>query len=120
MLGKQMTTDARRLMRLRAVTSKEHSVVRLLTGMAKGFVLGLPSLEPRVGPQQGRPYEGSSRMRGNSHVRFLGGRGRAIARAYPAHRVGYRSGRGAPKGCGDRWQEALMPKGQQGTQGQEL
>ncbi len=45
-----MTTDARRLMRLRAVISKEHSVVRLLTSMAKGFVLGLPSLEPRVGP----------------------------------------------------------------------
>ena len=79
-----MTTDARRLMRLRAVTSKEHSIVRLRTGMAKGFGLGLPSIEPRVGPQQCRPYEGSSRMKGNLHVRFLGGRGRATARAYPA------------------------------------
>ena len=84
MLRKQMTTDARRLMRLRAVTSKEHSVVRLLTGMAKGFVLALSSIEPRVGPQQGQPYEGASRMKGNFHVRFFGGRGRATARAYPA------------------------------------
>ena len=85
-----MTTDARRLMRLRAVTSKEHSEVRLLTSMAKGLVLGLPSLEPRVGPYQGRPYEGSSRMKGNFHVRFLGGCGRATARAYPAATVGLR------------------------------
>jgi hypothetical protein len=33
----------------------------------------------------GGPYEGLSRMRGNSQVRFLGGRGRVTARAYPAH-----------------------------------
>ena len=79
-----MTTDARRLMRPSAVTSMEHSVVRLRTSMAKGSVLGLASAEPRVGPGQGRPYEGSSRMKGNFHVRFLGGRGRATARAYPA------------------------------------
>jgi hypothetical protein len=45
-----MTTDARRLMRPRAVTAKEHSIVRLLTSMAKGFALALPSVEPRVGP----------------------------------------------------------------------
>ena len=45
-----MTTDARRLMRPRAVTAKEHSIVRLLASMAKGFVLALPSVEPRVGP----------------------------------------------------------------------
>ncbi len=100
-----MTTDARRLMRLRAVISKEHSVVRLLTSMAKGFVLGLPSIEPRVGPQQGWPYEGSSRMRGNSHVRFLGGRGRATARAYLAATGRLRGGAGAGgvrQGAGDR------------------
>ena len=79
-----MTTDACRLMRPRAVTSMEHSVVRLRTSMAKRFVLALPSLQPRVAPKHGRPCEGSSRMRGNSHVRFLGGRGRVTARAYPA------------------------------------
>jgi hypothetical protein len=79
-----MTTDARRLMRPRAVTAKEHSIVRLLTNMAKGFALALPSVEPRVGPRPGRPYEGASRMKGNLHVRFFGGRGRATARAYPA------------------------------------
>ena len=71
-----MTTDARRLMRPRAVTLKEHSAVRLRTSLAKGFALGLPSVELRAGPYQGRPYEGSSRMKGNSHVRFLEGRGR--------------------------------------------
>ena len=82
-----MTTDACRLMRPGAVASKEHSVVRLLVSMAKGFVLALPGIEPRVGPYQGRPYEGSSRMKGNFHVRFSGGRGRATARAYPADTV---------------------------------
>jgi hypothetical protein len=85
-----MTTDARRLMRPRAVTSKEHSVVRLRTSMAKGFVLGLPSFESRVGPCQDRPYEGSSRMKGNFHVRFLGGCGRVTARAYPAYAASMR------------------------------
>ena len=79
-----MTTDARRLMRPRAVTSKEHSAVRLQTSMAKGFGLALASLEPRVSQRPGWPYEGTSRMKGNFHVRFFGGRGRATARAYPA------------------------------------
>ena len=97
-----MTTDARRLMRPRAVTSKEHSVVRLLTGMAKGFALALPSIEPRVGRYQGRPYGGSSRMKGNFHVRFLGGRGRVTARAYPAATESIGRGwgdLGNPKSC---------------------
>ena len=85
-----MTTDARRLMRPRAVTSKEHSAVRLQTSMAKGFGLALASLEPRVSQRPGWPYEGTSRMKGNFHVRFFGGRGRATARAYPAYRVSIR------------------------------
>ena len=89
-LGKQMTTDARRLLRPRAVASKEHSVARLPASIAKLLALGLPSVEQRVGQGYGRPYEGLSRMRGNSHVRFLGGRGRATARAYPADTVGIR------------------------------
>ena len=82
-----MTTDARRLMRPRAVTSKEHSVVRLLTGMAKGFALALPSIEPRVGLYQGRPYGGSSRMKGNFHVRFLGDKGGVTRLRYPTVRA---------------------------------
>jgi len=87
-----MTTDARRLMRPRAVTSKEHSAVRLQTSMAKGFGLALASLEPRVSQRPGWPYEGTSRMKGNFHVRFFGGRGRATARAYPAGYGGDRLG----------------------------
>ena len=79
-----MTTDARRLMRPRAVASKEHSVARLPASIAKLLALALPSVEQRVGRGYGRPYEGLSRMRGNSHVRFLGGRGRVTACAYPA------------------------------------
>ena len=44
----------------------------------------LPSgVIPAGEPNQVRPYEDSSRMKGNFHVRFLGGRGRATARAYP-------------------------------------
>ena len=87
-----MTTDARRLLRPRAVASKEHSVARLPASIAKLLALGLPSVEQRVGQGYGRPYEGLSRMRGNSHVRFLGGRGRATARAYPAATVWIRCG----------------------------
>jgi len=97
-----MTTDARRLMRPRAVTSKEHSAVRLQTSMAKGFGLALASLEPRVSQRPGWPYEGTSRMKGNFHVRFFGGRGRATARAYPAATEGIGRGRGervVPKTC---------------------
>ena len=38
-----------------------------------------------VSPQlAGWPYDGLSRMKGNFHVRFLGGCGRVTARAYPA------------------------------------
>ena len=58
--------------------------MRLQTSMAKGFGLALASLEPRVSQRPGWPYEGTSRMKGNFHVRFFGGRGRATARAYPA------------------------------------
>ena len=66
----QMTTDARRLMRPGAVTSKEHGTERLPVSIAKWLGLDLSSVEPRVGQNKGRPYEGLSRMRGNSHVRF--------------------------------------------------
>jgi hypothetical protein len=79
-----MTTDDRRLMRPGAVASMEHSVVRLLVGTAKLPDLGSPWAGQRDSEENGCPYEGLSRMRGNSHVRFLGGRGRVTACAYPA------------------------------------
>ena len=79
-----MTTDACRLMRPGAVASMEHSVVRLLAGTAKLPDLGSPRAGQRDCEENGCPYEGLSRMRGNSHVRFLGGRGRVTACAYPA------------------------------------
>ena len=65
-----MTTDARRLMRPGAVASMEHSVVRLLVGTAKLPDLGSPRAGQRDSEENGCPYEGSSRMRGNFHVRF--------------------------------------------------
>ena len=79
-----MTTDAGRWMRPGAVAAREHSVVRLPGGTAKLPDLGSPRAGQRDSQGNGRPCEGLSRMRGNSHVRFLGGRGRATARAYPA------------------------------------
>jgi len=79
-----MTTDASRLMRPGAVASMEHSAGRLPASTAKLPGPGSPWVGQRDGYQHGCPYEGLSRMRGNSHVRFLGGRGRATARAYPA------------------------------------
>ena len=86
-----MTTDARRLMRPGAVASMEHSVVRLLAGTAKLPDLGSPRVGQRDSEENGCPYEGLSRMRGNSHVRFLGGLGRVTARAYPAWPQGGRN-----------------------------
>ena len=88
-----MTTDDRRLMRPGAVASMEHSVVRLLVGTAKLPDLGSPRVGQRDSEENGCPYEGLSRMRGNSHVRFLGGRGRVTACAYPA---GLQGGRNPP------------------------
>ena len=40
-------------------------------------------IEQRDNPQPGCPWKGPSRVRGNFHARFFGGRERAIARAYP-------------------------------------
>ena len=73
-----MTTDARRLMRLKAVAQRSTASWRLGTGTAKRRSV------PAGQPYRGWPYEDLSRMRGNSHVRFLGGRGRVTACAYPA------------------------------------
>ena len=63
-LGKQMTTDACRLMRLKAVAHGSTASWRLGTGKAKqGSV-------PAGQPHRGWPYEDLSRMKGNFHVRF--------------------------------------------------
>ena len=80
-----MTTDACRLMRPGAVASREHSSERLPASTAKLCGLGSPRAAQRDSQGNGCPYDGPSRMRGNSHVRFLGGRGRVTARAYPAY-----------------------------------
>ena len=77
--GKQMTTDARRLMRPGAVAQRSTA--------SCGHTPVLPSGLTNRGPvalASDRSYEGLSRMKGNFQVRFLGGRGRATARAYPA------------------------------------
>ena len=85
-LRKQMTTDARRLMRLRAVAQGSNRAFRLHSNKAKWFGGRIfLSTAPRVNPQaksQGWPYEGLSRMKGNFHVRFLEGGGLATARLH--------------------------------------
>src|SRR6059036_565648 len=89
-LRKQMTTDARRLMRLRAVAQGSNRAFRLHSNKAKWFGGRIfLSTAPRVNPQaksQGWPYEGLSRMKGNFHVRFLEGGGLATARLHSARR----------------------------------
>ncbi len=74
-----MTTDARRLMR--PGTAVQGSTARATTDQ-----YCQAGLNSRVSLGKAEPYEGLSRMKGNFHVRFLGGRGRATARAYPATR----------------------------------
>src|SRR5436309_3984270 len=85
-LRKQMTTDARRLMRLRAVAQGSNRAFRLHSNKAKWFGGRIfLSTAPRVNTQaksQGWPYEGLSRMKGNFHVRFLEGGGLATARLH--------------------------------------
>jgi len=77
---KQMTTDSRRLMRSGVVAPTEHNAKRLPVSTAK-----LPACQAagRLAFVRERPYEGSSRMKGNFHVRFQGGCGRATACTYP-------------------------------------
>ncbi|MGO8927320.1 MAG: hypothetical protein ACLQU3_10570, partial [Limisphaerales bacterium] len=61
---KQMTTDACRLVRLKAVAQWSTASWRLGAGTAKrGSV-------PAGQPHRGWPYEDLSRMKGNFHVRF--------------------------------------------------
>src|SRR5436309_8355856 len=73
-LRKQMTTDARRLMRLRAVAQRSNGAVRLHSGIAKRFgARGFCSPSRGSAPKGGWPYEGLSRMKGNFQVRFLEG-----------------------------------------------
>jgi hypothetical protein len=78
--GKQMTADACRLMRPGAAV--QGSTARATTDQ-----YCQAGLNSRVSLSKAVPYEGLSRMKGNFHVRFLGGRGRATARAYPASPV---------------------------------
>ena len=91
-----MTTDARRLMRLRAVAQGSNRAFRLHSNKAKWFGGRIfLSTAPRVNPQaksQGWPYEGLSRMKGNFHVRFLEGGGLATARLHSTKRYDRRKG----------------------------
>ena len=57
--------------------------VRLLP--PKGCVLRPSFVPPPRAHTERTGWKGLSRMKGNFHVRFLGGRGRATARAYPAY-----------------------------------
>jgi hypothetical protein len=75
-----MTADACRLMRPGAAV--QGSTARATTDQ-----YCQAGLNSRVSLGKAVPYEGLSRMKGNFHVRFLGGRGRATARAYPAIRL---------------------------------
>jgi hypothetical protein len=59
-----MTTDACRLMRLKAVAHGSTASWRLGTGTAKR------GSDPAGQPYRGWPYEDLSRMKGNFHVRF--------------------------------------------------
>jgi|ERR1035437_718818 hypothetical protein len=74
--GKQRTADASRLMR--PGVAAQGSIATATT--SQYCQAGLRS---RVRQDQAGPYEGLSPMKGNFHVRFLGGRGRETARAYP-------------------------------------
>ena len=98
-----MTTDARRLMRLRAVAQGSNRAFRLHSNKAKWFGGRIfLSTAPRVNPQaksQGWPYEGLSRMKGNFHVRFLEGGGLATARLYSATGDNRRQ---PASGCGEK------------------
>ena len=103
-----MTTDARRLMRLRAVAQGSNRAFRLHSNKAKWFGGRIfLSTAPRVNPQaksQGWPYEGLSRMKGNFHVRFLEGGGLATARLHSTGRYAA-GGREEVPGC-----ELMRPK----------
>ena len=63
-LRKQMTTDARRLMRLKAVAQRSTASWRLGADTVKR------GSAPAGQPHRGWPYEDLSRMKGNFHVRF--------------------------------------------------
>ena len=71
---KQMTTDSRRLMRPGVVAPTEHDAKRLPVRIAK--LAAHPDSGSFRIPREEWPYEGSSRMKGNFHVRFLGECGR--------------------------------------------
>jgi hypothetical protein len=89
--AKQMTSDARRLVRPGAVAhwstaqnghtsalpSSPGSQCRVERLSAALWTAGSPSRET--------PWFGLSRVKGNFHARFLGGRERTTARAYPAN-----------------------------------
>jgi hypothetical protein len=79
----QMTTNACWLMRPGAAASTERS----LNGHAPVLPSGSVTCRRTVGrPYRVRPYEGSSRMKGNFHVRFLVGGGLQPPRLHSAPR----------------------------------
>ena len=74
---KQMTTDARRLMR--PGTAVQGSTARATTDQ-----YCQAGLNSRVSLGKAEPYEGLSRMKGNFQVRFLEGGGQVTARLHSA------------------------------------
>jgi len=76
-----MTADASRLMRPGVAAQGSPATATTYEYCQAG-------LNSRVSLGKVVSYEGLSRMKGNFHVRFLGGRGRATARAYPARENG--------------------------------
>src|SRR5664279_2664126 len=82
---KQMTTDVRRLMLPGAVLQRSSAYSGCRSVLPSCLTSTCRVSDSGSARGYGGPYEGLSRMRGNSQVRFLGGRGRATVRAYPAH-----------------------------------
>ncbi len=81
--GKQMTTNACWLVRPEVRAPSDAGVGGHLSVLPSRLAL-TQSDDGSTHIRSGGPCEGSSRMKGNFHVRFQGGCGRATARAYPA------------------------------------
>ena len=81
-----MTTDASRLMRPDIVLPRAQCITAMYY-YCQAHECRFADCSEAGGPlKPSLPYEGSSRMKGNFHVRFLGGCGLATARIYPTNR----------------------------------
>ena len=78
-----MTTDASRLMRPEAGAPKDAAGYGHTTVLPSGRTVSSSARGSANNKLSSWPYEGLSRMKGNFHVRFLGGCGRVTARTYP-------------------------------------